>query len=76
VQGHTKYKLDDILEAIREDEELQNLSPEGEKDLLTQLEEHRETKKRGVRASNKPATLDATATMKKVDLEVSQTLEG
>jgi hypothetical protein len=70
VPGHTKYKLDDILEALDEDEELQNMLLKDQQVLIDELLEHRELKQRGVRASNKPATLDATATMKKVELEV------
>ena len=56
---------------MREDEELKNLSPEQEMELIAELKEYREAQKQGARSSNRAAALDYQGTIKHIHQEVS-----
>ncbi|RXW11727.1 hypothetical protein EST38_g14128 [Candolleomyces aberdarensis] len=63
--------LEEIQAAVREDEDLQNMSS-GEEDALRQEhDEYRTLKKKGARINNKAATLDAAHVFQHVDEEIN-----
>jgi hypothetical protein len=66
-----RYKLHEIRLMMKDDEELKNLTTEMEAELIADLKEHRETQKRGARASNRAAALDYQGTIKHIHQEVS-----
>jgi hypothetical protein len=73
VPGHPegdKANLDDILEAIEDDEELRNLTKDDSDALLEELVAWRELNKGGVRLNNKASTQDASCTFDRTGREV------
>ncbi|KIK20248.1 hypothetical protein PISMIDRAFT_13138 [Pisolithus microcarpus 441] len=67
----TKYSLKEIQQMVKDDEHLQNLSQEEMDQYITTLEEHRNTKVRGIRANNVAAAQDVLVTTDKIAKELN-----
>jgi hypothetical protein len=65
-----KLTLSNLRQKLKTDPELQNLSPERERELLQELEVHRSLKKNGIRATNLAITNDVARTMAHLNDEV------
>ncbi|KAH6906941.1 hypothetical protein BKA70DRAFT_1428453 [Coprinopsis sp. MPI-PUGE-AT-0042] len=65
-----KATLNDILEAIEDDEELRNLTKDDSDALLKELVAWRELNKGGVRLNNKASTQDASCTFDRAGREL------
>ena len=69
-----KLKLRELQNLIRDDPDLQNINNEEKQEIMKALEDHRELKKTGARASNRAAAQDVQATLERVNSEVRQLL--
>ena len=69
-----KLKLQDLQNLIRKDPDLQNINKEERQEIMKALEDHRELKKTGARASNRAAAQDVQATLEQVNSKVWQSL--
>ena len=65
-----KYTLEEIREAVRNYEDMQNLNSDDEEKFLEMLKDSRKVKTQGARANNKAAALDASAVMASMQAEV------
>jgi hypothetical protein len=55
---------------IQDDDELQNMTDEKKQEIISALEDHRQLKRAGVRASNRAAAQDVHLTIEKINAEV------
>lgn len=70
-RGHgDRYSLADIQKHIDENQSLQELSKEDQAQLIKELQEHRDVKKKGAWVSNAAAAQDMKYTMQRISIEV------
>lgn len=67
-----KYKLQQLQIMVKEDLENNPLTQEQEEQALQQVLDNRKLERRGARANNRAATLDANTTIARIQDEVSQ----